>query len=371
MNLIDKEYFVINDLKINEGILLPKENIYLTSCHIKALIDLTSKSCNGSADRVYEEIENLINYFELGMWKAVNRLFHVITMLAILYLILDLIERWVYIYTCVSSHTHVYDMMMSVLSKKVPGSYTRKQLNVLSYFALFLYYMYPYLEAYLSEMYNITRDMFFEVLTYFLIISMIFRFVMHIHSLRLLPGIGHFVITTFMMGTNLMQFSVIYGIVLFIFSVIFHILIDDPNCPLKKYDGFGSILSSMFATFKLTFGHGDFDAYYTTTSVMLTYTIFVIMSGLLFMNLIIAIMSTTATSIMADPWKDTLWRMEWLDEALSVEYTLSVLTLPFSRCCHCGYWSHKRAGYVVRQDEEDGKHRYKVFIEIFQCPALV
>ena len=82
------------------------------------------------------------------------------------------------------------------------------------------------------------------------------------------------------------------------------------------------------------------------------------------------IFNTTATNLMTDPWKDTLWRVEWLDEALSVEYTFAVLALPFSRWFHCGHLSHKSAGYGVKRERGKSAYRYKVFIEVFQCPAL-
>ena len=140
-----------------------------------------------------------------------------------------------------------------------------------------------------------------------------------------------------------------------------------PTCEIQ---GIEDILSSMFETFKVTFGHGEFDAYHISTPVMLTYSLFVIISGLLFMNLIIAIMSTTATEVMTNPWKDTLWRIEWLEEALSVEFTFSVLSLPFSRCCHCDFKSHKWAGYDVTHSDRKGRKIYTISIEVFHCPAL-
>ena len=164
-------------------------------------------------------------------------------------------------------------------------------------------------------------------------VCMILRFILHIHSLRLLPGIGHFVLTAFEMATNLVHFSVIYSIVLFTFAFIFHIMLDSPGCTSLRYAGFETILSSMLEMFKLTFGHGIYNPYFTSPVTTLTYVLFVILSGLLFMNLIIALMSTIATEIMTQPRKDVLWRMEWLDEALSIEFSMAVLGLPFCCCC--------------------------------------
>ena len=190
---------------------------------------------------------------------------------------------------------------------------------------------------------------------------------MHIYALRLFPGIGHFVNSTFLMVTNLMQFSVIWGIVLVLFSVLFYFITDVPTCPLLKYDGFNSILESMFSTFKLTFGHGDFDAYYSNIPVKITYFLYVIIVALMLLNLIIASMSITAAKIMVDPWRELLWTMEWLDEATSVEYTFTVLALPFRTCCSiCEFHTHRKAGFIVKKVEN--KHR--VYVELFHCPAL-
>ena len=260
-------------------------------------------------------------------------------------------------------------MILSALSKKVPGSYTRKQINMVTYIAFISRFIVISNVNYLSKAYDWTPDTVKEYGNFFLVIGLVFRFVMHIHALRLFPGIGHFVITTFMMGTNLLHFSAVYCAVVFIFAIIFHILIEDPTCPLKKYDGFESIVSSMFSIFKLTFGHGEFDAYYTTEAVMLTYTLYTVIVGLLLMNLIIAIMSTTATDIMTEPWKETIWRNEWLDEALSVEFTFYLVSRPFKRWLSSGYWSHKKAGFqVIMVDKE--KKDYRIFIEVFRCRAL-
>ena len=185
--------------------------------------------------------------------------------------------------------------------------------------------------------------------TMIFIIAIVIRFVMHIHSLRLVPGIGNFVITTFMMGTNLIHFSTVFGCVLFIFSILFYIVIDNPDCPVENQTGFTTITASMLSTFALAFGHGEFDPYFVDMTTQLTYVLYVIIVGLLLLNLIIAIMSTTAMEIMAEPWKSALWKMEWLDEATSVEYAFAVISLPLKRFSRLAFYSHKRAGYVVKK----------------------
>ena len=98
----------------------------------------------------------------------------------------------------------------------------------------------------------------------------------------------------------------------------------------------------------------------------MTYFLYVIIVVLLLLNLIIAIMSTTAGEIMINPWKDVLWTVEWLDETTSVEYTFSVLGLPFRNCCTCSFLSHRNAGFIVKKVEG----QYRIYIKLFHCPAL-
>ena len=288
-----------------------------------------------------------------------------------MYLILDGFERCIFLTKAVVYQTSPWDMVFTALGQKVPGSYVRKQLNVLSCLAVIAQF---HVEKYskLPSDQGSSRDVnvYYSLQSYvtmIFIIAIVVRFLMHIHSLRLLPGIGHFVITTFMMGTNLLHFSAVFGIVVLIFSVLFHILIDDPDCPLEKSNGFVTLFDSIFSTFQLTFGHGDMDPFFSSALVQLTYALYVIIVGLLLLNLIIAIMSTTATEIMVDPWKEVLWYVEWLDEATSVEYTLSVITLPFRKCRGPEYYFHKKAGFIVQKAPNK---KYKVYIKRFHCPAL-
>ena len=170
-----------------------------------------------------------------------------------------------------------------------------------------------------------------------------------------------------MMGTNLLHFSAVFGIVLLIFSALFHILIDDPKCPLEKMSEFVTLHDSIFATFKLTFAHGEMEPFFSSAPVKLTYVLYVIIVGLLLLNLIIAIMSTTATEIMTEPWREVLWKVEWLDEATSVEYTLSIITLPFRKFSGLQYYFHKKAGFIV---EEVTNNKFSIYIECFHCPAV-
>ena len=363
---VDKKHFSTKD--INKAIRdPPPSDLFQTSCDYKMLFSMAHDGCSMvTVQYVYNKLDEGSHIFT-SSYVFTLLLSNVATYVAsCVYILIDMIERTVFMYTCVAHQKSAWSMLITVLGRKVPGSYARKQINVLTYLGVIIFPLLNLFAEALYKAFKISSDEVFILSRYILIICLVLRFVNHIHSMRLMPGIGHFVNTTFMMGTNLIHFSAVFGAVLFIFSILFHVLIDEPKCPIVKYAGFGSIVNSIFSTFKLTFGHGELSAFYVSTPVKMTYTLYVIIVGLLLMNLLIAIMSSTATEIMADPWKEALWRMEWLDEATSVEFTFCVLSLLYRRTCTCGYFSHKSAGFLVKR--VDNEHR--IYIEVFHCPVL-
>ena len=321
---------------------------YDNSCLLKFFLDAATGSCakdSVKAETVYDTLVSKVEAYFTSRTSAVvfDRIF-VLFLCAAVYLLLDIFEHMVFLYTCIVHQTTVRAMAVTACSKKVPGPYVRKQINVFTYIGLIFlafanYYAFGWIESL-----GITPDELDKAAYLILMIFVILRFLMHIHSIRLLPSIGHFVISTFMMGTNLLHFSAIFGIVVFIFCGVFHLVADKVSCPLVKEDGFETLTNSFLSTFQLAFGHGEQDVYSSSTSMSLSYVLYVVIVGLLLMNLIIAVMSSTATQIMVEPWKSALWQMEWLDEATSVEYTFSVLGLLCKCCCCCcGYGSHRKS----------------------------
>ena len=346
----------------------PSASYYDDSCRLKFLHNMASSSCkkaNVKTQTLYERYATESALNEDSKDYVVIALF----VLAGFYLFFDLLERIVFLYTCVIHPTTAWAMLTTACGKKVPGSYARKQVNLFTYLLLIVLLTILELADDINDQTGITYASL-EKASYLLIIMiLILRFLMHIHSMRLLPGIGHFVISTFMMGNNLLDFSVIFATVVLIFSGVFHLVAVKPNCPLVKEDGFDDFTKSLLSTFMLAFGHGDQNVFKTSTSISLTYVLFVVIVCLLLLNFIIALMSNTATRIMNEPWKNALWQMEWLDEATSVEYTFSILVLLCRcSCCFqsCGHTRHRNAGFVVK--EVDGKD--KIYIEMFQCTSM-
>ena len=346
----------------------PSASYYYDSCRLKFLHNMASSACKKANVKTQTLYEKYATETELND-ESVDYVNYALFVLASFYLFFDLLERIVFLYTCVIHPTTASAMLTTACGKKVPGSYARKQVNLFTYLLLIVLLAILELEEDINDQTGITYASLEKASYLLVIIILILRFLMHIHSMRLLPSIGHFVVSTFMMGTNLLHFSVIFGTVVLIFSGVFHLVADKANCPLVKEDDFDEFPKSLLSTFMLAFGHGEHNVFKTSTSISLTYVLFVVIVSLLLMNLIIAVMSSTATRIMNEPWKNALWQMEWLDEAASVEYTFNVLVLLCRcSCCFqsCGHSSHRNAGFVVK--EVDGKD--KIYIEMFQCTSM-
>ena len=280
-----------------------------------------------------------------------------------LYLLLDLIERWIFLFRKVAHLDQpIRGILLATISTSFAGSYTKRQLNVLSCSCFVGFFFYAYYKKMFDPDDTLQQvEHHTNMNSYFIISALVFRFLMHIHAMRLLRGIGHFVITTYLMGTNLLHFTTIYAAVLFVFSIIFHFLMREPSCMAHKFHQFETLLESMFTTFQLGMGHGEVDVYSLSTPVKVTYILYTIICVLLLMNLIIAIMSTTATQIMTDPWKTAMWEMEWLKEALAAETTFQIMTAPLNRCLRPVLL--KSVGFSVGKKKERGN----VYIELFSC----
>ena len=201
--------------------------------------------------------------------ETTNIMLLIIIGIAALYLLFDLIERWIFLFRKVAHLDQpIRGILLAIISTSFPGSYTKRQLNVLSCSCFVGFFFYAYYKKLFDPddtLHQVEHHM--SMNSYFIISALVFRFLMHIHAMRLLRGIGHFVITTYLMGTNLLHFTTVYAAVLFVFSIIFHFLMREPNCMALKVDQFGTLPESMFTTFQLGMGHGEVDMFSISTPV--------------------------------------------------------------------------------------------------------
>ena len=361
---VEDKHFTLKDLNGSEAFTTPMP-LKSDACNYKAHLDYTAglnRKCSRTLlPTLYAGISSAYATIHDHWWSRAPMA--AILSCCLLYLLLDLFERCYFVYLSVVNKCHAWHMITAALGTKVPGSYVRKQLSVLSVSLYFICVSF----SLVVDRHNMPDELVMQHTVFIILTALILRFIMHIHAMRLLPGIGHFVITSFMMGSNFLHFSAVFCVVIFIFSMVFHMVIVNKECPVEKLDDFRNPIESLFSTFRLTFGHGELSAFYGHNTAKVTYVMYTVVMGLLLMNLIIGVMSSTAAYVMQEPWRETLWHMEWLEEALSAEYTYTVLGLLCRCCCKCNYISHRKAGYVVERGDDD---KYKMYLPIVNLPKL-
>ncbi|KAK2153344.1 hypothetical protein LSH36_300g04081 [Paralvinella palmiformis] len=260
---------------------------------------------------------------------------------------------------------------LPVLFKRLPGSYTDRQLNSFMYFlygaGILLGHLYlstanegalqrttfyskairfstgdPHNETArgLHDQADVVMGVFERqeflsaVISKIIIICLLLRFVQTIYALRLVPNIGFFVITAKKMANTLLQFAVVFVIVLLAFGTIFYFIMRQPKCPAEKMDGFQSLASSLFSAYQTSLGYGSHH-FSVHLNARLAYVAFTVIAVLLLLNLVIAVMTTTVEHMNQMPWKVMLISFELWDEILGIEAVFLALTSPCRRIFKC------------------------------------
>ena len=252
---------------------------------------------------------------------------------------------------------------LPVLIRRYPGSYTEKHLSALLYtsYAAFTTYGVIWNQA-LIERDNLAVEFMeslniffahqadphqnetihigerlqdqmevvenkFSIMSNLMIICLMLRFLHTVHSLRLFPGVGFFIITTKKMAKHLLQFAIVFIIVAMSFATIFYFVMRQEICPALKIEGFESLATSLFSTYQVALGYGEYK-FTNNLNARIAYMSYTIMTILLLLNLVIAVMTTTAEELNQMPWREALCRLEQWDEILGVEVTVRTLKAP-------------------------------------------
>jgi hypothetical protein len=189
------------------------------------------------------------------------------------------------------------------------------------------------------------------IISKLIIVCLLLRFIQAILALRLVPSIGFFVITAKKMAHHLMQFAVVFVIVLLAFGTIFYFIMRHPQCPAMKIDGFQTLMSSLFSTYQVSLGYGELD-FSLHINAKVAYIAFTVMATMLLLNLIIAVMTTTVDDMNKSPWKEALNSFELWDDILGVEAAVLILTSPVR--------------LLIKGRHDDKKHSEKTTFEVVQ-----
>jgi hypothetical protein len=161
-----------------------------------------------------------------------------------------------------------------------------------------------------ADMENIISNMY--------VICLLLSFLHTVHALRLIPGINFFVITTKKMSKHLVEFGVIFTIVFFGFAAVFYMVMRDPDCPVDKMPEFATVSFSLYYTYSVIMAH-VVPNFTQSVRSRIAYVACTIFSVIILLNLIIAVMTMTASDLVKRPWKMVLCRMELWREVLGTE----------------------------------------------------
>ena len=141
------------------------------------------------------------------------------------------------------------------------------------------------------------------------------------------------------------------------FAVIFYFVLVDEKCPAKQTEGNESIFNTFFHVYLAMLGQGDLEVSYNTM-MKVVYGLYSLLSAVMLLNLIIAVMGTTADKVMVPPWREVLCSMDRLSVALYNEAMLQILCYPFRKWLT--RWMMK-SGALVEYNIEGKK---KLYIEV-------
>ncbi len=274
---------------------------------------------------------------------------HQITYFLILYVVVDFVQRSLFLGRNLFGKQSVRAGVTVVFSRLLPGSYVDAGLNLAMYslFGFVLYIMVEhrgfesvyrwygnciYLQKRIDDVIEkqAMAEGYGDIGSHIFVACLILRFILAIHAMRLFPKIGFFIYTSKRMAIHLLQFSIVYGIITAIFALVFHFVMRDEECPVNKREEFQTITSSIFVVYTLSIGGDNNNVFVETSNVnaKMAYTAYTIITVVLLLNLIIAIMTTTAEAINQQPWKQALVSMEMWNEILGVEAVFLSLYSP-------------------------------------------
>ncbi len=302
-------------------------------CEYRAMRKLNA-ACNLSE-------RDLLKYalpMQLKLSPVSTSLLGVIFWFVSMYTITDFIQRSLFLARGFLGKTSVSAGLWTVFTRFLPGSYADATVNLIAQ-PLFLIFWFIYMghQETFRKLYDQANDYNSTIYFYvemkskreayhgaartLLVTCLILRFILLIHALRLVPKIGFFIFTSKKMAIHLVQFGIVYIIITVIFAVVFYSVMRNDNCPAKMIVEFRSFLPIIPLLYKLSIGVDDDNVFVLTdnSTAQIVFLAYTVVSVVLLLNLVIAIMTTTAEAVSRQPWKRGLLSMEEWDEVLGVE----------------------------------------------------
>ena len=161
-----------------------------------------------------------------------------------------------------------------------------------------------------------------------------------LYFVQLLPSIGYFTVVIQAMLRDMMNFMVVFLIILTPFSYLFHMMINyysDQGCIEK----FGSLPRSFYSTFTIILNMVDFNSFRLQNPgfVYVLHLLFVFSATLLLVNFLISLMSNSVIEINAH--RDVIMLLQRLSIAMVMENRVG-------RLLKCYYGRRQQMHFVCR-----------------------
>ena len=362
----------------------PVKGTTIDGCEYAAILKL-NESCHLD---IAELIQNtLTDDSDSDLDATAGQVSQVIMWFAVMHLMIDFAQRTLFLGRKVFNSTSSKAAVINTLTTRLCGSYTDKVLKIFMCCMLVFYNRWAsaiiiaYADTKRSAMneavmhltngditpqdlhaivrqYAVDFTQLLEWDSILLCTCLLICIFLVIHSLRLVPKIGFFILTSRKMGGHLLEFGVVYGVITVIFAAIFNFIMTDDICPAKKIDGFESFTYSLFTVYTLSLGGEAANAFLNThgTNARIAFAVYTLISVILLLNLIIAVMTTTADQLSRSPWREALCKMEVWDEILGIEATFLTLVTPILWLISCiKRKSSRRQGHQQQTRSSEGK----------------
>ncbi len=164
--------------------------------------------------------------------------------------------------------------------------------------------------------------------SYLLVLCLVLRCIITVYSMRLLPGIGLFVITTKRMIQHLAEFYCVFFVIQLAVASTFHFLMRSRPCLPHIMEGYETFQDALYSTFMLAANPGSFQLRRENVSAEVFVVVFLIMMAIFLLNMITAVM-TAAVMALAHPGRRRfLCEQECWKELISVRAMSRILHTP-------------------------------------------
>ncbi len=161
--------------------------------------------------------------------------------------------------------------------------------------------------------------------SYLLILCLVLRCVITVYSMRLIPGIGLFVITTKRMIQHLAEFYCVFFVIQLAVASTFHYLMRSRPCLPQVMEGYETFPDALYSTFMLAANPGTFQLARENVSTRVLLVVFLIMMAIFLLNLITAVMTASVMALAQPGRRRFLCEQERWKELIGVQAMSRIL----------------------------------------------